>query len=325
MTCWNIISLFAIWALSGMAAPGFCQTSIEAVPGQERVVVEYEKATDFSGLAWVSGRDFYAVSNRAKAIFPLQIDIEPATGKIGKAQFGAPVTVKTSYDDLEGIAWVPAQQRVYLSSETAHGIVGFDPVKHATFAATVPSIFRQARRNLSLESLTFGAEAFWTANEDTLACDGPESSAASGGLVRLQKMDAQFKPLAQYAYRTEKSLFRAGGGGTGVTDLCALPNGELLVLERVVGLGLSARIFLIDPTGATDTSKLPSLTGGNVKPVAKTLLFERFTAATNYEGLALGPELADGWRSLILIADSNGETKHSFMPLRIRVETPRKP
>jgi hypothetical protein len=40
---------------------------------------------------------------------------------------------------------------------------------------------------------------------------------------------------------------------------------------------------------------------------------------TNFEGIALGPELAGGWRSLILVSDSAHGKKHMFMPLRIHL------
>ena len=55
-------------------------------------------------------------------------------------------------------------------------------------------------------------------------------------------------------------------------------------------------------------------------PARKILLFERATGFTNFEGLTLGPRLADGTRSLLVIADSNGGTTHTFLPLKIRLD-----
>ena len=51
----------------------------------------------------------------------------------------------------------------------------------------------------------------------------------------------------------------------------------------------------------------------------KILLLDQATGFTNFEGMALGPKLADGSRSLILIADSNGGTTHALLPLKIRI------
>lgn len=286
--------------------------------------MEYSKATDFSGLTWIGGDGYYAVSNRTKALFPMKIAVNRESGRIESADVVGMTPVKSDVGDFEGIAWMPEKERLYISSEAANAIVGYDREADARFSAAVPPMFQNARRNKGLESLTYGAGAFWTANEDALSVDGAQSSPGKGALVRLQKMDSRFRPLAQYAYRTEPSLLRASGGGTGVTDLCALPDGSLLVLERVVGLGLEVRIFLVDFEGASDTSALATVDDESVKPVRKRLLLERSTATKNFEGIALGPELKDGWRSLLLIADSGGEATHFLMPLRVRVSDAKK-
>ncbi len=292
--------------------------TIEPIRGQDTVTLDYDGATDFSGLTWLEGDNFYAVSNRERAMFAMKIAVARDTGRLTDARFTTRIPIKTGYSDLEGIAYQPETKRVYLSSESAHGIVGFDREGAASFPVTVPAIFKTARENKSLESLTYGANSFWTANEDTLKVDGEMSSAKAGALVRLQKFDAKFQPLAQYAYRTETSLFRVRNSGTGVSDLLALPDGNLLVLERVVGLGLSAKIFLVDFQGATDTTKIARLDRAQFTPVRKTLLFERATGFNNFEGITLGPDLAGGWRSLLLIADSDGAPKHVLMALRIK-------
>ena len=105
-----------------------------------------------------------------------------------------------------------------------------------------------------------------------------------------------------------------------MSDLALLPNGELLVLERVVGaFGLSAEIFRAELRGATDVTAFPGLRQARkYTPSGKTLLFSRSTLANNFEGIALGPKLAGGWRSLLLLADSGGGATHILMPLRIR-------
>lgn len=304
-----------------LSCAAFAATEIEGVPGQTNFSFEYRVATDFSGLTWAGGSDYFTVSDKVRAIFPMSITLEPASGKILSASIGAAVPVKTKLADFEGVAFVPGMRRLYVSCETGDGIFGFDLKKRAVIPVAVPPIFSQARNNKSLESLTYDSVVgnFWTANEEALKCDGPLSGSERGTVVRLQKFDANFRPLAQFAYVTEPSVFRAHGGGTGVSDLALLPNGELLVLERVVGLlGLSVKIFRAELRGASDVSKVPALEGADYKPAAKTLLFSRTTITDNFEGIALGPMLADGWRSLILIADSGGGTTHFLMPLRIR-------
>jgi len=311
----------AIFLLLTIVRCACAETIIEGVPGQTTFSFEYRAATDFSGLTWAGGSDYFTVSDKVRAIFPMSIALEPASGKILSASIGTAIPVKTKLADFEGIAFVPGKQLAYVSCETGDGIFGFDLKKRTVIPVAVPPIFSKARNNKSLESLTYDSTIgnFWTANEEALKCDGPMSGSERGTVVRLQRFDGAFRPTGQFAYVTEPSTYRAHGGGTGVSDLALLPNGELLVLERVVGtFGLSVKIFRTELGGATDISKVPALAGGEYKPAAKTLIFSRATLTNNFEGIALGPQLADGWRSLILIADSGGGTTHFLMPLRIR-------
>jgi hypothetical protein len=296
-------------------------TVIEEIPGQPFFPFEYRDATDFSGLTWVGGAEFFAVSDKVKAVFPMSIAIDPSSGRVLSVALGARMPLKTKAGDFEGIAFVPDKRRLYISAEDGNSILGFDLRSRSVLPVAVPLAFSRARRNKGLESLTFESKVgnFWTANEEALAGDGASSDSAQGTVVRLQRFDRNFRPAGQFAYRTEPSALRVESAGTGVSDLALLPNGELLVLERVVGLfGLSIKIFRADVRSATDVAAIPKLEGAEYVPAAKTLIFSKATLTANFEGIALGPALESGWRSLILIADSGGGTTHHLMPLRIR-------
>ena len=306
----RLLSIFGFIALLSSARAG---TKVEAVVGQAQFSVRYDKATDFSGLTWVRGENFYAVSNQTQALFPLKLAMNAETGRIEDAKFGTRIPVKTKLEDLEGIAYRADLERLYVSAERPPGIVAFDLLGDATFQFEIPKVFARATRNKGLEALTYGAGFFWTANEAAL--EGDQDS-----FVRLQKFDERMRPAGQFAYRTDGSLFKVNNSGTGVTDLAGLPNGELLVLERVVAVGLVAKIYLVDFADATDTAGVAKLNDEDVTPVKKKLLFERLTGKDNFEGIALGPELADGWRSLILVADSAGGGVHELLPLRIKFD-----
>lgn len=309
-------AFFFIPLFAGVA---FSETKIEPVMGQQAVVLDYDKATDFSGITWIGGESYLAVSNKENGIFGISIKVDPGTGRVLDYKFGERLPVKAKLGDMEGIAFLPELKRIYISAESGNGIVGFDIRGDASFGVEVPAVFMRARPNKSLESLTFGAGALWTANEGALDGDGPLSG-REGTLVRLQKFNLSFRATAQFAYRTDPCS--AAGGGTGVSDLLALPNGGLLALERVVtSIGLVAKIYQVDFAGATDTAGIQRLEGAVFTPVKKKLLYERHTLATNYEGITLGPVLSGGWRSLLLIADSGGAKKHSLMPLRIWLDT----
>ena len=315
----------------GAVFAGFCaivcaasaRPVLESVDGQENFALESDAVSDLSGIVWTGGDSFVAVSDKKKALVPLTLKIDAATGCIASGEIGEPVPVPADAADFEGVAYVAAAKTFYISAETGNAVLRFRPGQPRAERLTVPPVFAQARRNLSLESMTWNdtAKQFWIANEEALIPDGPLATADSGSLVRLQRLDAKFRPVAQYAWRTEPASFRFHGAGSGVSDLCVLPDGSLIVLERGFGAGgLHLRLYLADFQNATDTSRLPSLAATDCIPARKILLFDRATGFVNFEGLALGPKLADGTRSLILIADSNGGSTHTFLPLKIRLE-----
>src|SRR3954470_8928002 len=82
------------------------EVTIEPVPGQSTVDVEYREATDFSGLTWLGDDNYYAVSNREQGMFAMKIEVAP-TGRLTDISFRARVPIKTGYSDLEGIAYQP--------------------------------------------------------------------------------------------------------------------------------------------------------------------------------------------------------------------------
>ena len=218
----------------------FAETKIEPVAGQSDFAVEWDGASDLSAITWIRDDRFFVVSNRVKGLFPLRLTVDLETGRLSDADFGGKITVNTEESDFEGLIYMPSKDRFFVSTESRSRIVGFDLSAGAAFQADVPPVFRQTRQNKSLESLAWDEQRgeMWTSNEDTLKCDGDESGREIGALVRLQKFNSKLKPAAQFAYRTEPSLLRISHQGTGVTDMAVSPDGEILVLERVVTVGL---------------------------------------------------------------------------------------
>ncbi len=299
------------------------QPVIEPVDGQASFALESDAVAGLSGVVWTGGDSFFAVSDHRNVLVPLTLKIDPATGRIAGGEIGVPIPVPADARDFEGVAYVAATKTFFLSAESPGTVLRFRPGQPRAGRQPAPPIFAQARKNLGIESLTWSdtAKQFWIANEETLLPDGPLASGDSGSLVRLQRLDAKLRPTAQYAWRTEPAAFRFHGAGSGVADLCVLPDGGLLVLERGFGAGgLHLRLYLADFQNATVTTRLASLADAPCIPARKILLFERATGFVNFEGLTLGPQLADGTRALLLIADSNGGSTHTFLPLKIRLD-----
>lgn len=98
----------------------------------------------------------------------------------------------------------------------------------------------------------------------------------------------------------------------GLTEMVALDQGgHFLTLERSLGLrGFSIKLFQAAMGGASDTSGVTSLKGSTLglNPIQKQLLLDLNQLGIpldNLEGMTLGPRLADGSQSLILVSDDN--------------------
>jgi hypothetical protein len=296
-------------------------------PGQGPVMVSSgdSGARQLSGITWAGGNRYYAVSDKVARLFSLSIDLDPHTGAVRHTAIAAGVPLAGSRD-LEGIAFDPEHDTVLVSDETGPGIREYRLADGGLVRAIeLPPVFAHIRKNLSLESLSMAPDhrTLWTANEETLATDGPISTTTTGSVVRLQRFDHAFRPAGQWAYVTEPlfgdlQLRGRDKESSGVSDLVALPDGGLIVLERAYGMGgLRIGLYEVDFAGATDVSELPSLAGAHYTPVHKTRLWQRLFPTINYEGATLGPELSAGGRSLLLISDDGHLQPQALYALRI--------
>ena len=289
-------------------------------------------AGNYSGIAWLGG-DRYAVAND-KAGRPgfhiFEISIDGATGEILSARDTGFRGGKPENRDDEGIAYSKATGTVFISGELGAAIEEFDTLGNKTGRrAAVPGIYSKARRNRSLEALSYNdaTETLWTCNEAPLYGDGEPPSPQNGekGMVRLQSFGAGLQPLAAYAYQMDAPVEKRAGMSThtiGVPAIAALDDGSLLVLERElcvprgnIGSYVNCKIYQAFPSekALCDTAK--ALPQGCVA-AEKALVAQwrtRFNLTSrsfaNYEGMCIGPELVNGGVALILVADSQNRYK----------------
>lgn len=264
---------------------------------------------------------------------------------------GEAITDSLQGPDREGIVWDGASGAVWIANErTAATRSRPSLARHRIqdgrmtdlISATRRSplaVFQAIRINQGFESLARAADGSetWTCNEGALTVDAAPGDSARGETVRLVRFDRRMKPAAQYAYRTDPPEGRiafppslAGHEGFGVSDLLRLDDGALLVLERgLKGLpsGLPEthiRLYRAEVEGATDVSRgapAAGLAGRSVTPVRKQLLLSLvfpIQSNSNFEGMTLGPPLANGDRSLLLIADNDSGRRQSLYALRLR-------
>ena len=325
-----------------LAAPAAGALSL--LDGNE--VTRSSEGIELSGITWAGGDTFYAVNddNSSNRLYRISVSLG-TNGQI--AAYSVVSSVKLSgSSDLEGCAYDPASGNVWVSMEGGNASIReYDPETGAMLrTAPIPDVFKNNMRgNFKFEALTISGDGLtmWTANEEALTCDGQISAkprSTGGTTVRLLKYTRDsvrdnWTAAAQYAYKTYGLNYAYAYQNTqrsGVSGLCALPDGRLLVLEREfsgtddnsnlssIWTGISCHftmaVVLADCSSASDVSTLPSLAQATYTPVSKTDLYNGSTGFANYEGICLGPRNADGSVSLLFISDGGG---NSFVPKNI--------
>ena len=236
--------------------------------------------------------------------------------------------------DPEGLAISP-RNTIFISSEGSPTkgvkplIAEFDratgkklaevrlPQRYLTKEASQPQGIQE---NMGFESLTINRTGLpedpfrvFTATESALIQD---ESLAAEEQARIRLLHYSINPvgepvlLAEHLYLLEPAPVEVISNG--LTELVALPTeGYFLSLERTFGFtGVGANIFQVVVGNATDTTNIASLKGNiaQVQPLRKKLLFNLADLGIyldNLEGMAVGPRLPDGSRSLLLISDDN--------------------
>ena len=217
--------------------------------------------------------------------------------------------------------------------------------------------------NYNFESLAFDSvhQYLWTIPESTLRKDGQPATPQNGlaNRLRLMRLDwgmmkenrnkeeyseqvsskKDSRYMTTYAYQMDKPSThkKADIYVMGVSELCALPDGQLLVLEREafipkikIGAFCKCKLYLINPLNSEEFSMKEKFSS-DTPFLKKRLLTEWKTGLSlskrsfaNYEGMCLGPMLEDGSQVVILLSDSQdqyaGVLKDWFKTIVIRKE-----
>ena len=217
--------------------------------------------------------------------------------------------------------------------------------------------------NYNFESLAFDPvhQYLWTIPESTLRKDGQPVTPQNGltNQLRLMRLDwgkmkedsnkeeyseqvsskKDSRYMMTYAYQMDQPSThkKADIYVMGVSELCALPDGQLLVLEREafipkikIGAFCKCKLYQINPLNSEEFA-LKEKFSSDTPFLKKRLLAEWKTGLTlskrsfaNYEGMCLGPKLEDGSQVVILQSDSQdqyaGVLKDWFKTIVIRKE-----
>jgi hypothetical protein len=285
-----------------------------------------------SGLVYDRGRDVYygLVDNERETPARFYTIEAPLGGDgLGAPRASAVTTLRDGVGqpltganfDGEGIA-LTGRGDLLIASETEPAIRRFALDGRLLEELPVPARFLvvprgEARANLTFESLTLSPDGggLFTAVEEPLPSDGQTTDRRNRiRVLRYAERGGSFAPAEQYFYLTEPAQ--------ATVELVALSERALLVLERgfVSGAGNTVRVFIASLDGAADVSGAATLDAPGPAPLAKELLFDLAdcpaSGATNrgpqanplldnFESLALGPRLADGRQTLLLVSDDN--------------------
>ena len=179
---------------------------------------------------------------------------------------------------------------------------------------------RGIRDNLAFESLALSPDGrfLFAGAENALE---QESAAAAPGVPSLSRiLRWELGAPGGEVAAPREILYRVEGVNitppkptdflvNGLVELVALDGENLLALERqyVPGAGLSIRLYAVALAGAADVTDVEPV-GAQLPAAKKTLLFDFKDLGVdldNYEGVAFGPPLADGRRTLFVVSDDN--------------------
>lgn len=306
---------------------------------------------DYSGIVWLGGSSYAVVSDKEKkdGYIPFLIALDSVSGQVLEARalslMGNPRPVLgtdgNTVRDCEGIAYFPPANTFFISGEGDQRILEYDPYGKPTGRElAVPEAFGADKifPNYGFEALTYSADTglFWTTTEQSLCADGYKVSYVFPDrpcYLRLQSFGDDLQPREQYVYLTDHCTARERGANYafGVSALTALSDGTLLVLERefyvaegYLGSFVQQKIYRVDPskgqpvTFADKLSELPPSAVLQKELVAefRTQLNLSHLNLANYEGMCLGPRLADGRQTLILISDSQHNYGNALFRLK---------
>lgn len=348
---WGISYILA-GALSFFQMGQVIDTAVHKIPtireNDQQTFPRTVPAGNYSGISRINDSLYVVVDDKSitDGFHFLHLDIDKESGYIKSARMDTLVTNGRPNRDFEGIVYVPKTNTVFISGEADQNILEYNLDGTLTGRSLeIPEVFKEASGNLGFESLAYNPHShlFWTTTESTLKEDGEQASSTNKvcNLLRFQSFDEKMRPEKHYMYLMDSpTAYRLSAlFAHGVSDITALDDGRLIVLEReffvpisLLGSYVNCKLFLVDPSAqndnlafvesnsnTADVNAADSLKtnasvqqSSNNKTLRKTELCEFSTRLladdiANFEGMCLGPILKDGSHTLILVSDSQAQ------------------
>lgn len=301
---------------------------------------------NYSGIAHIGGDRYALISDKQDADGWTEVSIRfLPSGDIDRMTFVGhhyDASTRGKARDSEGIAYVPGQG-LFVGAENDQRILELsESGKPTGRSLSVPASFGTSNifTNYGFEALTYDAlrSRFWTTTEQGLKSDVAALttfSSPSPALLRLQSFGSDLQSMLQFAYMTEAPatsrtprLFAFG-----VPELLAFNDTTLIVMERELNIPkrynrakCRISLFCVNPdvSRAIADTALPLRQTDRKSFLPKRRLYSFSTGIrlmgrknlANYEGMCLGPRLADGSQTLLLVADSQGRAGKSLFHLK---------
>lgn len=333
-------------------------------------------AGNYSGIAHLHDDIYAVVSDKSDSAlyFNFRIQVNPKTGELEQVE-NLGFTERTDGTLNDGKFWQGQEkgfdhEAIVKASDstlviTSEGYCRLKEYPVLPTSANAPKISYQQNLwesrwpssdfypNYNFESLAFDSvrQYLWTISESTLRKDGQPATPQNGLANQLRLMRYDWGKIKEnrnketlpymtiYAYQMDQPSThkKADIYVMGVSELCALPDGQLLVLEREafipkikIGAFCKCKLYLINPLNS-DGFSMEEKFSADTPFLKKRLLTEWKTGLSiskrsfaNYEGMCLGPKLEDDSQVVILLSDSQdqyaGVLKDWFKTIVIRKE-----
>ncbi len=260
---------------------------------------------DFGGLSALllepNGSDFIALTDRAHWF----------TGQI-RSEDGAPVGIdkarlvpmlawdgrllrRTRLFDSEGLT--RQDGRLVVSVERTHDLLSFETIHARAKLLEVPAGAKKLKRNAGIEALgTMPARSSYAGHLVAIAEEAPAASANAGSADAGSTSANADHPGFLIGPRGGTFMLK-NRDGYAVTDLCFLPSGDMLVLERRLGMVLNFGIRI-------RRVALEAIRPGALLDGAVLLEASLAQEIDNFEGIAAHKDL-QGRTIITLVSDDN--------------------
>lgn len=255
-------------------------------------------AGNYSGICAIGHNQYALVDDKAATdgFRIVRIEMDSIRQRITSVEDLGYQSSELPNRDMEGICFRASTQTVFISGEADNEVYEYTLNGQRTGRKLeMPAYIKQTQHNAGLESLTYDERKglFFTATERPLAGDS---------LVRVLAFGNDLKLKHTYLYKPDEPISRKYFYG--ISEICALSDGRLLVMERQIRV---PRLKI----GASTVTRLYEVTPNTDERLTKKLVTEFRTRLSvtsrkfaNFEGLCqVAPHC------LLLLADSQNQYK----------------